>query len=118
MQEPDAEQVAEVGDDPVGAGLDERVVVELAEIRGDQVGLLTEHPEEGLERPVLAGFGVALAVEPRQQLEQLVAQERHELRLRDGEAAGGENHELSRAHHAADDPRRRGGDVGERHGRR
>ena len=73
VQESYAEQVAEVGHDPVGAGLDEGVVVELREVGGDDVALLAQDLEECLEHAGLVGLRVALAVEPREQVGQLVA---------------------------------------------
>jgi hypothetical protein len=43
-----SDEVAEVGHDPVLAGLDEPVVVELPEVGVEQVGLFGDHGEQRL----------------------------------------------------------------------
>src|SRR4029078_10125179 len=74
VQEAYSEQVAQVGDHPVGTGLDERVVVQLREVGGDHVALLAEDLQQRLEDPTLAGLDVPLVVDHRQQVGELVAQ--------------------------------------------
>jgi hypothetical protein len=54
-----ADQVAEVGNGPVGAGLDEPVIVELLQVSLNDVGLFRDHREQGAQR--LARLGVAPA---------------------------------------------------------
>jgi hypothetical protein len=63
VQEAYSEQVAQVGDHPVGTGLDERVVVQLREVGGDHVALLAEDLQQRLEDPTLAGLDVPLVVD-------------------------------------------------------
>ena len=48
-----ADQLADIGDDPVLAGLDEPVVVELADILLDEVHLLGDDAQQGAQRVAL-----------------------------------------------------------------
>ena len=66
VQRPVADQVADVGRDPVGAGLDELVVVELLEIFLENTDLPVDEGEQLAERFAL--LGVANAVDRRQQV--------------------------------------------------
>jgi hypothetical protein len=70
-----ADQLAEVGDQLLAAGLDEPVVVERVEVVLDDVGLLGHHPQQCPQGMPL-GF-VALPVDLGDQLEQPVASSLH-----------------------------------------
>ena len=59
MQRAVADQVADVGRDPVGAGLDELVVVELLDPLGDHVDLVADHLDELAQHAVLLGVADA-----------------------------------------------------------
>ena len=65
VQRPVADQAADVGRRPVGAGLDELVVVELLDVLLDDGRLLGDHAEQLAQREALVG--VAEPVDRRQQ---------------------------------------------------
>ena len=65
VQRPVADQVADIGRHPVGAGLDELVVVELLDVLLERGELLGEGRDQRAQR--LALLGVAQAVDRRQQ---------------------------------------------------
>ena len=65
-----ADEVADVGDDPRAAGLDEEVVVELRDVVLDDVDLLGDDPQQRAQDVALVG--VLVAVDGRQQLEEAV----------------------------------------------
>ncbi len=81
-----AEQVADVGDDPVFAGFDEGVVVEPFDVGFDERTLAGDDAEQGAQR--VARFGVALAVEGGQQGKQGFGVELHDVRSVRVTAAG------------------------------
>ena len=69
------EQVADVGDDPFVAGLDEPVVVEHRGVGFDALELSLDHREQGRSAPL---FEIAVAQEGRQQpIEPLGHQQAH-----------------------------------------
>src|SRR5262249_4393632 len=70
VQAAHAEQVADVGDDPRVARLDEPVLVEALDVALDDVRLALEHFEQRLEGT--AALDVAHAVERREELVELV----------------------------------------------
>ena len=63
-----ADQVADVGHDPVGARLDELVVVELRQVLFQRADLLGQHGHQRLQRPAL--FGVAHAIDRGEEVEE------------------------------------------------
>ena len=65
-----ADQVTQIGDDPVLAGLDEPVLVEPVDIALDDVDLFGDHLQKRAERK--PQFGVALAMDNGQQVEEAV----------------------------------------------
>ena len=64
--EGDVNQVGEVGDEPVLAGLDEPVVIELGDVRLERGDLVADHAEQGPQRT--ADVGVAQPVEGWQEV--------------------------------------------------
>ena len=60
------DQAADVGDHPVGAGLDEPVLVERGDVLLDDVHLLGDDAQEGLQR--IALIGVAEPIDDGNQL--------------------------------------------------
>ena len=72
--EGDVDQVGEVGDEPVLAGLDEPVGVELGDVRLERGDLIADHAEQGLQRA--ADLGVAELVEGGQEAEGVVGHQR------------------------------------------
>ena len=71
-----ADQVADVGNHPAGAGLDELVVVELLDVVLNDPRLRRHDAEQRLQRA--AGLRVLIAVDRRQEREQLVGVEAHD----------------------------------------
>ncbi len=87
------DEVADVGHDPVGARLDELVVVELRDVLLDARDLLRQDAEQRLERPaaqrvVAVLLRVAQTVDGREQREQALAVEGRHARSPSSKAAG------------------------------
>ena len=82
-----ADEVADIGHGPVGAGLDEQVVVELLQAFPGHRDLLGQHADQLFERPALQAqglrkLGVADAVDGRQQFKERLGVGGHGISLR------------------------------------